>query len=61
MYSRRGIVTYSSCVGGRWHTLIKPAKEDQGPSILAYSPFQPHLHQEIWIEFPPDCYQIVQA
>jgi len=56
----QGTVSYSSFVGGRWHTLIKPEKEEQSPPILAYSPFQPHLNQQVWLEFPPDCCQIVQ-
>jgi hypothetical protein len=56
----KGTVSYSSFVGGRWHTLVKPEKEEQIPPILAYSPFQPQLNQQVWIEFPPESCQIVQ-
>jgi ABC-type Fe3+/spermidine/putrescine transport system ATPase subunit len=56
----KGTVLYSSFVGGRWHTLVKPEKEEQIPPILAYSPFQPQLNQQVWLEFPPESCQIVQ-
>lgn len=53
-----GTVTYSSFVGGRWHTLVR-LEEDQAQPVLAYSPFQPRLNQQVWLELPPERCQIV--
>lgn len=53
-----GTVTYSSFVGGRWHTLIKLEGMERAP-VLAYAPCQFQPLQQVWLEFPPGCCRIV--
>ncbi len=53
-----GTVSYSSFVGGRWHTVVK-LEEDPLPPVLAYAPFQLRPQQQVWLELPPERCQIV--
>jgi ABC-type Fe3+/spermidine/putrescine transport system ATPase subunit len=53
-----GTVSYSSFVGGRWHTMVKLEEEQISP-VLAYSPVQPQMQQQVWLELPPEHCHIV--
>jgi ABC-type Fe3+/spermidine/putrescine transport system ATPase subunit len=53
-----GTVSHVSFVGGRWHTQVRLA-EVESQSLLIYAPFQPEVHQQVWLELPPDRCRIV--
>ena len=51
-----GTVTHISFVGGHWHTQVKL---ERGQAILAYTPSQRQLNQQVWLELLPERCRIV--
>ena len=50
-----GTVSHTSFVGGRWHTLVT-LENVLSVTMLTFPSFQPHPHQRVWLELPPeDC------